>query len=352
MSDRDRHDERDERDEYVGRDELFEELFERDQHDQREGRDERGTGTSDAEAAWLGDLLDAAAAEYEPDGERLRALVAARIAAAEDERATAAGQAVPLPRVRHRERARPGPFPRRLRLLGRLGLAGIPAGVALATIGAAAAIAVGATATITMTTNRGQAATKVTVLTPDDGGSGVPESSQAPSTRTSTHPAGAGGTSGPTSPSSHASASGSTSPANTGSATGSGTNPLYETSTLAVTGNPSWTELDVLVTAKQPLTSLKVTITVAACVGLASPGDYDSGAGNQFSKSETSNGDGSMTFTFVLNPGRILTSASGRVEFAAQFSHATAGWNEAADSYVAAARTAASTADTVVRGAY
>jgi hypothetical protein len=236
-------------------------------------------------------------------------------------------------------------------VLGRLGLAGIPAGVALATIGATAALAVGVTATIAVTSNH-DARTTVAVLTPhggDSGGTAGP--SQSPSTHPGTSAVGSSAATTSAPPSSYASTGGSAATTSSASvAAGGGTNALFSAGPLVDSGNPSWTELDVMVTAKQQLTSLEVTIKVANCPDLQWTGDYDQGADGQLSKADMPNPDGSITFSFTLNSGQAVSP--GTLEFAAQFNHAAGGWNAAEDSYVVTARTAASTTDTVVQGAY
>jgi hypothetical protein len=331
------------------------------------------TSAPDAEA-WLGDLLDAAAAEYEPDTERLRALVAARIAASPDELADPvhpadpaaqtgpAGHASGRPhRARKRPRAhgsggqtRPGSRPRRLAVLGRIGLAGIPAGVALATIGAAAALAVGATATIAVTSNHDRPTT-VPVVTPNSGGPGGGPPSQSPPTSPSARATVGGGATKPSAPGTHPSPGGSTTaPGGSTTATGSGgSNQLFSVTTqIDPHSNPSWTELNIWVAAKQPLTSLTVTIKVADCANLASDSEFDDGGGDRITATEATGADGSITYTFVLKPGKTLNPAGQPIEFAGQFTHAASGWTAVDDTYVVGARTAASAADTVARGAF
>ena len=306
-----------------------------DQHRRaRDGaRDESGT------EAWLGGLLEHAAAEYEPDTERLRARVDARIGAPPEGAAARRGR-----------RAARGP--RRLALLGRLGLAGIPAGVALATIGGAAALAVGATATIAVTSNHNETTT-VSVLTPHGGGSGGPSASQGTSTSPGAQPSGTG-SSAPASQGSHSSPGGSASGSATTSATGTGgTNALFSVSALVDPGgNPDWSQLDVRIAAKQPLNSVTIRITVAACAGLASTGQFNTADSGTFTESETTNPNGSLTYTFTLDAGSTFAAKAQGPEFAAQFNHAGTGWNAALDTFSVDARTAGSAADTVIQGAY
>jgi hypothetical protein len=292
--------------------------------------------------AWLTGLLDEAAEAYEPDTERLRALVDARIDAARQQRSPA----------RRGRAARPT---RRLAVLGRLGLAGIPAGVALAAIGGAAALAVGVTATLAVTSNH-DTSTGVGVLTPHGGGSGGPTASQSTLTSAgATSPV--GGATGNAGAGTGTAAHSPSAPAASGSATATatgtgGTNALFSTSAIAQTGNPVWAELDVWVTAKQPLTSLTITVKVAACHGLGSTDIWSSAAGGSFKLAETSNGDGSLTYTFTLDQGNTFAPSAQGPEFSAQFNHAAGVWAAASDTFSVAARTAGATADTVVDGRF
>lgn len=293
----------------------------------------------DERELWLGELLDAAADQYEPDAERLRAMVTARIAQQSDE-ASATRESPSGRRASSRGKDRRGSRGRGLGLIGRLGLAGIPAGVAVATIGAAAALAVGATATIAVTTSHGHGTVSVSAPSspPGHGGS----SSQTPATTTNTSPS---------------SVAGSTQPTASGTSTSSSTSGDTTSSTL-VSATPSidknsitdWSQLDLTVDVKQPLTALDVTVKVSKCDGLASPGSWDSGATGQFTETTTTDSDGSITYQFELTKGDEVSP--GVVTFAAQFDHAATGWNAADDTYYVAARTAASTSASSVHGAY
>lgn len=297
--------------------------------DERDLNRERNRDRGADPELWLGELLDAAAARYEPDTERLRALVTARIAQQDEQDEQHAAGAAP-------RRARRG---RRLGLLGRVGLAGIPAGVALATVGAAAAIAVGATATIAVTSSHAKHTVTVAAPTTSAGVGGPSSQSQAPTesaspvtTGASTHPATAGG-SGPT-----------------GASTSSGPGIVTATASIDHGSSASWTQLDVVVTIKQPLTALHVTVKVSKCDGLASAGSWNSGAGGQFTEATTTDSAGAITYEFELAKGRTLSP--GTLTFAAQFSHASSGWNPAHDTFYVSARTATSTGASSVGGAF
>ncbi|TDT97941.1 cellulose binding domain-containing protein [Streptomyces sp. 846.5] len=213
-----------------------------------------------------------------------------------------------------------------LGLLGRLGLAGLPAGVALAAIGTATALAVGATATIAVTSQHHHKES-VTVSAPgptpsgsapEQPGSSTPSTSPAATDR-STHPA--------------ASNSISASPTPSGL--------LHAATSINSSSNVYWAQLDLSVTVKQPVTALDVRVRVSNCTGLAATGSWSSGSPGQFTETTTKNADGSITYEFQLAPGHQI--APGTVTFAVQFNHATTGWNAADDTYHVAAGTAGST---------
>jgi hypothetical protein len=304
-------------------------------HEQR--RDERAPGEPEL---WLGELLDAAAEQYEPDTERLKAMVTARIARQSED-------AEPSSHPSRRAR-RSGPRRRRgLGVIGRLGLAGIPAGVALTTVGAAAALAVGATATIAVTSSHPHHA--VTVAGPSSTpGRGRPSSqttdaSSSP-TPVSTGPAtSVSATSGP---------SGSGQTTASGSPTGSMTTSALVAAapTIDKASNSDWAQLDLTVDVKDPLTALHVTVKVSKCAGLGSTGSWDSGAIGQFAETTTTDSDGSITYEFELAQGDQVSP--GTVTFAVQFNHAATGWNVADDTYYVSARTTTSTAAASIQGAY
>ena len=299
---------------------------------------------------WLGELLDAAAAEYAPDTERMRALVAARIAEQQDEERVTTASARSL-RGKARRRGRLG-------LLGRLGLAGLPAGVALAMIGTtAAALAVGATATIAVSSQHDHPRS-VTVSAPGStSGGSAPEQSGTDTDSPSASPAATGSQSQPpaaaTAGSTHPGASSSTSASATSSA------PATDTAASALVGaaaaidsgsNANWAQLDLNVTVKQSLTALDVTVKVSNCTGLAETGAWDSGATGQFTETTSKDSDGSITYEFQLTPGHEVST--GTVTFAVQFNHASTGWYAADDTFYASARTATSTSASSAHGAY
>ena len=289
---------------------------------------------------WLGELLDAAADEYQPDADRLKAMVAARIAQQSEERDAALSPRKARSRRSTRTGAGAGAGTSRRRglgLLGRLGLAGIPAGVALATVGAAAALAVGATATIAVTSSHDHHTVTVAAPTtpPDTGGASSPSSaptegaSSAAVTTQATHPStSSGGTPVSTSSSELVSA----------------------TASIGQASNPNWAELDLAVTLKQPLTALHVTVKVSKCAGLQTTSTWNSGAGGQFTEATTDNADGSITYEFELVGGD--RAGPGSVTFAVQFNHATSGWKPQDDTYYVSARTATSSSASSASGAY
>jgi hypothetical protein len=275
---------------------------------------------------WLSELLDAAAEEYEPNPDRLKAMVTARIAQREEQGAQAA------PRSTRRARRRG------LGLLGRVGLAGIPVGVALSTIGAAAALAVGATATIAVTTSHDHHTVSVAAPSTSPDPTGASSSSPSPTE-------GASSAATTEAVTTHPATSASGTPVGTSSST------LEDvTASIGQASNSSWSELDLAVTIKQPLTALHVTVKVSKSDGLSYAGKWNSGASGQFNETATTNSDGSVTYEFDLVGGDQV--GSGTVIFAAQFNHATSGWKPQDDTYYVAARTATSTSASVANGAY
>ena len=299
----------------------------------------------DEREAWLGELLDSAAAEYEPDTERLQAMVAARIDGSEQAASAGPGTRGTRSTRQSRRRMKPHAFG----LAARLGLAGIPAGVALATIGAAAALAVGATATIAVTSNHNAGKT-VAVLTPSTAAGSTAAPSQGTDSSPSSQPSDTGKPTHSATSSAEESTT-STSATPTGTAGSSKSNDLTTVVTSVDPGsNSAWAQLDVVVTIRKPLTALDVTIKVSECAGLASTGQWDSGAGGEFSVTATKASDGSITYEFELTPG--VTVSPGTLTFAAQFNHGTTGWSQAADTFYVSARTAASTSASSVNGSY
>lgn len=278
------------------------------------------------QALWLNELLDAAADQYEPDAERLTAMVTARIA-----RQGSSPDSPRSPRVRRRG----------LGLLGRLGLAGIPAGVALATIGAAAAIAVGATATIAVTSSHDHHTVPVAgpSTSPATGGG---SSSPNPEPSEGASPA-ATGESTRTATSSAGSTAGST-------AASTSVALVAATSSIGQASSPSWSELDLSVAIRQPLTALHVTVKVSKCAGLASTGTWNSGVGAAFTEKTTTDSGGSITYEFELAKGGQVQP--GTLTFAVQFDHASSGWKPQDDTYYVSARTSTSTSASSAAGAY
>lgn len=326
----------------------------------RGGDDARDDAGAADEAAWLAELLGSAAAAYEPDTERLRALVAERIGESPDGRAVdvhALGERAPTGHAAggRRRPASPPPRTRRpLPLLARLGLAGIPAGAALAAIGAAAALAIGATATFAVTSNH-DVPTMITVLTPNGPGSGRPSSAAATPTSQGAHSPTDGGTTGPASPTTHTSASAgaATTPTASSPAENGVTNALFSVSpSIDSSTNPSWTQLDVTVIAKVPLTTLTITVTVAPCPGLSYYSQYSNAPNSDFAASSVQNPDGSLTYTFALRPGATYNPSADGSLFAVQFKHATTGWNPALDAFTVDGRTVSSAEDYGIHGTF
>ncbi|HET9173156.1 MAG TPA: hypothetical protein VFN97_27255 [Actinospica sp.] len=285
---------------------------------------------------WLGELLDAAADGYEPDADRLKAMVTARIAQQSEEREAAVSTGGRDRRRAAGSRAE-GPRRRGLGLLGRVGLAGIPAGVALATVGAAAALAVGATATIAVTSSHDHQTVSVAAPTtsPDTGGASSP----------SAPPSGGSPSAAATSRSASPSTSESGTPVSTSSSA-----LVSVTASIGQASNPNWAELDVAVAIRQPLTALHVTVKVSKCPGLQTTDTWDTGASGQFTERTTDNADGSITYEFELVGGD--QAGSGTVDFAVQFNHATTGWKPQDDTYYVSARTATSGSASSAGGAY
>jgi hypothetical protein len=274
--------------------------------------DERDQGT------WIGGLLEAAAHEYEPDGERLRDLVASRVAQEGDGR-----QALRRGFGRGRRAGvAPGGGGLRTRLHRTFS-----AGAAIAAVGSAVAIAVGVTAMLAVTSP--SPATDRSGVHIGDG----------------TTPTGRAGTSTVvTAAPSTAASPGRTSPPLPSS------DSYVATERVDQSSNPNWAQLDVVVTAKEPLTALEITISVADCAGLGMPKSFDTGAYGAFAASTASGPDGSVSYVFSLVPGQSL--APGTVEFAAQFNHGATGWSQGSDTYRISARTAGAAAPVVAEGAY
>jgi hypothetical protein len=245
--------------------------------------------------AWIGELLDAAADAYEPDGERLRELVAERVARDADGR---------------RPARRPG-----RRGVGR-GLRSLldrtaSTGAAIAAVAAAVAIAVGVTAALAVTSSSsatgasggGPRRTSAAVVPPDPAADPGRASASASASR----------------------------PAHT---TGSAATPDAYTVSARIdqssTANPVWTQLDVSVVASKPISAaLDITIRVAGCPGFIQPASFTTAPSGSFAKSIVPGTDGTTEFVFHLDAGKY----AGTMEFAAQFGHAATGWNPAQDGY-------------------
>lgn len=276
------------------------------------------------QGTWIGGLLDAAARGYEPDGERLRELVSARIAEQE----------------RKRDGVRPG-LPGRLRLAraghgtraGRGGglrtrLGGMfSAGAGIAAVAGAVAIAVGVTTMLAVTSS--SPTTSGPGRAGDGGGAGGAVSrTGAPAGPAPSTTPGAGGT----------------------SLTGQAPDSFTTTERVDAASNPNWAQLDVVVTAKRPLTGLEITVRVAGCPGLDVTGFFDTGAYGAFTSSRAPGAGGSIGFVFGLAAGHTLSP--GTVEFAVQFNHSATGWRAEQDTYRISAQPAAAPAVTVTEGAY
>lgn len=263
--------------------------------------DERDQG------AWIGGLLDAAARGYEPDGERLRDLVSSRIAEQDGDRPRSA------------RRARPA----RTRLNRTFS-----AGAGIAAVAAAVVIAVGVT-TMLAVTSSSPTATGSPRAADGGPGPGAPTHTSTAAIPAPSNAPGSGGTAATPSQPAHS---------------------YVATERVDPQSNPNWAQLDVVVTAKQPLTALEITIRVAGCDGLAMPKSFDDGPYGVFASSSTSSADGSISYVFSLVAGH--TFAPGTVEFAAQFSHAATGWRQDADTYRISVQTAAAPGAAVTDGAY
>lgn len=240
--------------------------------------------------AWIGELLDAAADTYEPDGEHLRELVAERIARDADGRRPAW------------RRGRRGAGRGLRALLDRTA----STGAAIAAVAAAVAIAVAVTATLAVTssspaTGGGPRRASAAIVPPDP----APDSARA---------------SASASPSAHTKGAAGTPDAYTVSAR---IDPVS-------TANAVWTQLDVSVVATKPIsTPLEITIRVAGCPGFDQPASFTTAPSGSFAKSIVPGTGGATEFVFHLDAGQN----PGTMEFAAQFGHAATGWSPAQDGY-------------------
>jgi len=125
---------------------------------------------------------------------------------------------------------------------------------------------------------------------------------------------------------------------------------LTASGTVNINSSTTWTELDVATDISHTLNSLTITFTVEPCPGLIAQGNWDDGAGGQFSETTTTNANGSITYVFVLTPGDEV--GPGDVTFAAQFSHDVSGWNAGVDTYDVAAQSASSGAADDLGGSF
>ncbi|HWG26459.1 hypothetical protein [Actinospica sp.] len=182
---------------------------------------------------------------------------------------------------------------------------------------------------------------------PSRSASASPSPSSTSASPTATHSASA--TPSPTNAATSAAAS-------TGAAGGSASSRATTSDALSASAsvnhgsNGSWTQLNVSTSVDQTLSALTITITVADCPGLSAAGAWDSGSGSQFNETTTQNADGSITYVFELASGDEVTP--GGITFAAQFSHAYHSWNPSADTYSVTAEVADSNATGSFGGAF
>ena len=115
---------------------------------------------------------------------------------------------------------------------------------------------------------------------------------------------------------------------------------LTASGSVNVYSSTTWTQLDVDADIAQTLGALTITVQVADCTQLAETGQWDSGAGGQFTPTETTNANGSISYQFQLVSGDEVSPGS--VSFAVQFSHAATGWSASADTYSVTAESASS----------
>jgi hypothetical protein len=169
-----------------------------------------------------------------------------------------------------------------------------------------------------------------TSASPSKSASASPSHSPSPSPTASTHSASASPTG----------AASSAAPSTAANASATATGALTASPSVNHGSNGSWSQLDVAASISQTLSALTITITVADCPGLSPAGAWDSGAGGQFTETTTVNADGSISYVFALNPGNEVTP--GDVTFAAQFSHTFHSWSASADTYSVAAVVASS----------
>jgi hypothetical protein len=114
--------------------------------------------------------------------------------------------------------------------------------------------------------------------------------------------------------------------------------------------NSSWSQLDVATSVNQTLSSLTITINVAASPDLRPAANWNSGANGEFTEVTRDHSDGSITYEFELTPGDEVSP--GEVAFAVQFSHEAGAWTASADTYSVAAEAAGSGASQNVGGGF
>jgi Sigma-70 region 2 len=114
--------------------------------------------------------------------------------------------------------------------------------------------------------------------------------------------------------------------------------------------NSSWSQLDVATSVNQTLSSLTITVNVAACPDLRAAANWNSGASGEFTETTRDHSDGSITYEFELAPGNEVSP--GEVAFAVQFSHEAGAWTASADTYSVTAEAAGSGASENVGGGF
>jgi hypothetical protein len=272
---------------------------------------------------WLSDVLDSEAARYEPDSRRIRAAVHERLDGA----------------ARGRRRSS----------LLRIRLAGIPAGIAVAALGATVAVAVTATVGIHP---RSQTPTSTSA-----GVGALTAASKSPSASAPTRAAASGtqgtttGLSASTSPvtaGSHSPSASASAPASAPAKGGGGV--VTASGAVDRSSNANWSQENVNITLSAPVTSFQLSVKVAMSPGLSSTGDWTNYDISMFDVTVDTQPDG-VTYKFQLKPGRSLPAGS--AEFAVQFAHG-AGHNPADDTYYLSATADAThgSATGVAQGAF
>lgn len=298
-----------------------------------------------------GAAIAAAGGQGEPDGERVRALLAERLALIPPQDA---------PTVVIAKIVEAGPADADARRAGLAAKLRRPAPIAAGAIVAVALVAAGA---IAMSGSGGGPApadhqalqVADTGAAGDSAGDSASPSVSAASPSASASASATATASASASPSASPSASAKPSaPASSSAATASST-PTTTLLTASASAdyqdkNSTWTELDVTTSIKQPLSALTITITVADCDGLSARGSWDSGAGGAFSTTTTTNADGSITYVFQLKSGHEVDQGS--IDFAAQFTHQSQAWKASADSYSIVAQAAGSSATANLTGSF